>query len=324
MVAPFNSSPPTQEDWFLVASAAVASLQGDSDIAVGDVLASVEGGTNTNFPADAVCPQVDVCIGPTLCLINVQGTTTLTQWLFNVLGSAQVTDISTGQGVGAQFEVLGLVVGNKVLALVESLTVQTIVWMGHSLGGSVAQVASAFIVNTTAGANANRTYVIGCPRTGDFGFFDALRGNNGGNNWSLESTNDPICVLPPSPWIGVGSSFPISGTIGAPALYQQAANELTLDQAGGIALGGNGLSLIGAIPQVAALSAPTHLATDYLNRVKIGLSRSSLDNIENPAIPIEVWNANLQSSLRNFLLQQCALRCSNATIRDPVLPEIDD
>jgi hypothetical protein len=74
--------------------------------------------------------------------------------------------------------------------------------VGHSLGGALATLTADML--STAGVSEVLLYTFGCPRVGDRGFANELRGSIGsGNIYRVYHPADPVPMLPVFPYIHV-------------------------------------------------------------------------------------------------------------------------
>lgn len=257
---PFDGSP-TRTDWLFASLLAWNQIANATAEAVSMFAAIGEGDTQL-YPATRFQPPMITYINDDIIIVSVAGTGTAIQWVLNILGSAQVeTDPLPGQQ-SVFFGYAGLSRFGYVQSwIAENATDHRIVFLGHSLGGALAQVMTAAQIG--AGPPVDGCYVLGAPRVGDPSFAASI----GSVVWRLEDTDDPIVTVPPTIWAGPGSIYPIPGPPPA-ATYQHAGLATTMDSSGVFSAGSFPISTLAAAAQILTFSAPTHLASEYTRRLR--------------------------------------------------------
>lgn len=177
-----------------VASARAAAiiteaLCADKYDVVRSLLQSVEAG-ETHVPLIGISPDVAAFYSPSYVVIVCSGTENWQQMVQNFLGTSQVSVPQVPGKLHSTFASQAQAVHDLIDSRVSPLLpTRTLVLMGHSRGGAVAQILAAWW-----GPQAQSTvcYTFGSPRAGDFAFADAV------NSYVVryETLSDGICIIP--------------------------------------------------------------------------------------------------------------------------------
>lgn len=304
--APFDGAP-TRTDWLLAALLAQASTSSQWS-AAGELCSAMGPGQGTLFPADWVRPAIYAWVGSDILLVSFTGTNALWQWVGQVLGSAQAPQPRIPGQVSVFWGAIGIACWAGIVPFLnDHLGGRTLVFVGHSLGGALAQVAGSLanIYDWPIGG----IYCLGAPRVGNQAFADSI----GAFTWRLEDTLDPIVALPPELWAGVGSNFPLPGP-GPFATYVHAGVASTMDPYGQLVQGSNPTDLGQVVLQAVAQSAPTHLSSEYARRLRaqwIGPEYQDPGALgyQDPSKLGDFFVVNLPTSRAQYQQQLCKLGC---------------
>jgi hypothetical protein len=167
------------------------SVAADDWVKVRSLLQSIEPG-ETHVPLGGISPDVFAFYSPSYVIVGCSGTENWSQWLDNLSAPLILTD-SDYPGVVSrlfadQATAVRSAIGETVVGL---LPTRTLILMGHSRGGAVAQLLAS-IWGPLAGNCF--VYTFGSSRAGDKKFADAVRSFV----VRYENTGDPIPMLPTS------------------------------------------------------------------------------------------------------------------------------
>lgn len=229
------------------------------------VLNGVEPAIGSLIVQEREAPAAVASFTRNFCFVAIAGTTTWAQWVLNVLGSPQAEFPNIPGGIAFTFGVQAEVLERELISFFATrLQFRRLVIIGHSLGGAVGQVLLPLL--QPVGPIDSAAWALGSPRVGNPAFAAAV----GPNVHRIESTEDPIVGVPPELWAGTGSHFPIPG-FPPFAMYTHAGDVQTVDSAGQLTDGGNGVTFNDVVAAFTSWEAPTHYPNVYVSRLSAGL-----------------------------------------------------
>ncbi|KAK4157641.1 Alpha/Beta hydrolase protein [Chaetomidium leptoderma] len=130
-------------------------------------------------------------------VVSFRGTTSVRNWIVDIFFLQIPCDLGAGCLAHSGFAASWVEVASRVLAAVNTAkaanpTYQIIV-TGHSLGGSIATLATAYIRKA---GHAADLYTYGAPRVGNAAFVQYVTDQPGGE-YRITHTDDPVPRLPP-------------------------------------------------------------------------------------------------------------------------------
>lgn len=269
----------------LVAAQLAAAVNNSRPDLARDAMAAVEPATVQSFEGGLLDPDVYLLTSDSYCVVAVQGTRqSYVQWAAHVLGSAQSGDFPVDGAINLDFGSAALLVYNRIRAAVlNSAEGRRVVYVGHSLGGAVAQILAAMFV--LDGLTQRRVFTFGAPRVGNTNFaasfsdVEVIR---------CEDSGDPIPSLPPVLWGGREKPIPYPGPPDV-VVYRHAGTGLTLDAAGELSVEDPFMAFgtITAILNGDSVTEP-HFISTYAARLRAELPEPDMltgpDGVKDPVV----------------------------------------
>jgi len=229
------------------------------------LLDSIEPGSHFENTGMLDTPDVIVSTTEHYVFVSIAVTQGWQQWVLNVLGSVQVPAPSLSGFVSAWFNFAAATIFGVINPIVSpSLATKRLVFMGHSLGGAIAQILTNLYWNrATAGITC---YTLGSPRVGDplwaVNFEQFI--------FRCEDTDDAIVAVPPVEWGGIAIIPGMPGPT-TPYFWAHHGTAQTLDADGGLTAGSNPPPLTSVFSQFAKRDTPSHYVQVYAERLRVGL-----------------------------------------------------
>lgn len=208
-------------------------------------------------------PQAYIITTPFDVVAVIAGTQTRTEWVYQVLGSPQGPNPGVPGQVDVWFYQAAMTLTNQMGAtIVGAAPGRTVTYIGHSLGGAIAQIQYQLLLRQIS--SPTQVYTFGCPRVGDATFAAAFGIRK---LFRVENLNDPIPSLPPQLWAAVGSNYPIPG-LPPVAFYTNGGDGRQLDFQGYLS-NGSTPSATQAIVNALQGTQPylSHSSAEYVRRL---------------------------------------------------------
>lgn len=170
-------------------------------------------GKNTDINLDSYEPYIYIWKYGKVLLIAIRGTLSNEGWMSDIMFQQKPSEIfnnnlltSNNNGnisnndilVHSGFNDLYVSMRNKLIDIVsylyKSCEINKVIMTGHSLGASMALLAS-YDISKILGSNNIILYTIGCPRTGNENFARELQKNY--NHYRIQNMADIIPLVPP-------------------------------------------------------------------------------------------------------------------------------
>jgi lipase (class 3) len=259
--------PPLLLDWYVAALAAAASYDGGQQVV--DVLSAIEPVVVTTYLSPIpLFPNFMVGISDHFVYIVVPGTRNVQQGIADVLGSPQLAHTGIA-GAQCHYFATGATTcyGAASAQLLAAAPGRKIVAIGHSLGGSIAELMAYILAVATQQVPLVLTF--GEPRVGDDTYASALPAQS---FRGLVGDSDPVPGVPPVTWGGFQPGWPIPFDPPGVVEYKHGGSRQGLSSSGEL----------GALPALAvpdviagiwsAVTIRSHAISTYLGYLANGLN----------------------------------------------------
>jgi pimeloyl-ACP methyl ester carboxylesterase len=288
---------PPLSRWF---AQQLAFLEAGSDPSlIGASAAEISGQGNTqgDYPSGGKIPPMHWIDSASFSVVLIAGTDDILQAANLVSAWSTRVPNNTYPGLPTYFDDVGFQVGARVTSLGRR-PADRIFFVGHSLGGSIAQAAAAMYKRAKPGVSV-LSVSFGSPRVGDRRFAQTQTQNS---NTRWMNDDDPVPLLPPS--IPAALSYGIG--LGAEVISRW---EQFVHGGGGVILDGNGNPTPGDVPPRGVVAGGSSLASWLMKAAEGGVSQHSMStyydrlnmlvNRVAPPMPIQVREAPAEPSRIN-------------------------
>ncbi len=257
-------------DFIFLASAAKALAEDDFS-ELEKIFGAFGPGVVSHRKGSGIVPDAYLYISDTYIIVLIQGTEGTVQWVSQILGSvfAPISGFGSPGVTGFDAIVAATIFGDINPVLAPRVGTRSVVFMGFSLGGALAQCVAWRYRNT---AQRLSVLTIGAPRVGSPQFASDM----GSFVLRLSADRDPIPSVPPPVWQPLKNHFPIPGITGPTLHYEHAGQGSMLHSGGDIVAGDDLLGTDEAAAQLASGSAPTHSTSWYLSQLLVQSNLSTL------------------------------------------------
>lgn len=228
-------------------------------------------------------------------IVCVVGTENSTQGILDIVGSVQSEFPPLPGFVGFYWASAALVLWERLLPQLETqLPGKSVVFLGHSLGGTICECLTAFFVQQFPSVPVV-CWTYGAPRPGDPTFAAAVAPFT----FRWENSRDPIVSVPPTAWNGIGSAWPFSGPPPLPT-WEHPGQATTIAADGSLTLGSFPLSTLQAAFALANLDVVPHVILEYARRLRLGLTEADLSPPVSGFVEPQILDLQLNFSTESF------------------------